>query len=84
MSFFPIKFQTEDGFTYYVLYSGQVVDSLDPETVDMSWPNVESFLRSQDMQITGEHNAMDTRTTWLQEVDQEAKTEARTAKTKSF
>ena len=47
MSFFPIKFQTEDGYTFYILYSGRVVDSLDPEKEDMSWPSVESFLRSQ-------------------------------------
>ena len=47
MSFFPLKFQTEDGYTFYILYSGRVVDSLDPERVDMSWPSVESFLHSQ-------------------------------------
>ena len=47
MSFFPIKFQTEDGYTFYILYSGRVVDSLDPEKEDMSWPSVESFLCSQ-------------------------------------
>lgn len=47
MSFFPIKFQTEDGYTFYILYSGRVVDSLDPEKEDMSWPSVESFLQSQ-------------------------------------
>ena len=47
MSFFPIKFQTEDGYTFYILYSGRVVDSLDPEKEDMSWPDVESFVASQ-------------------------------------
>ena len=47
MSFFPIKFQTEDGYTFFILYSGRVVDSLDPETVDMSWPGVEEFFNSQ-------------------------------------
>ena len=48
MSFFPIKFQTEDGYTFYILYSGRVVDSLDPEAVDMSWPDVKSFMNDQD------------------------------------
>ena len=47
MSFFPVKFQTEDGYTLYILYSGRVVDSLDPEAVDMSWPDVEAFFNSQ-------------------------------------
>ncbi len=47
MSFFPIKFQTDDGYTFFILYSGRVVDSLDPETVDMSWPDVKSFFNSQ-------------------------------------
>ncbi len=47
MSFFPVKFQTEDGYTFYILYSGRVVDSLDPGTVDMSWPDVKSFFNSQ-------------------------------------
>ena len=52
MSFFPIKFQTEDGYTFYILYSGRVVDSLDPEAVDMSWPDVKSFLQSQGDRVT--------------------------------
>ena len=47
MSFFPLKFQTEDGYTFFILYSGRIVDSLDPERVNMSWPDVESFLQSQ-------------------------------------
>ena len=46
MSFFPIKFQTEDGYTFYILYDGSVVDSPDPEAVDMSWPNIKAFYRS--------------------------------------
>ena len=47
MNIFPLVFQTEDGFTYYILEDGRVVDSLDPETVDMSWPDVSSFLSTQ-------------------------------------
>jgi len=46
MSIFPIKFQSESGYTFFILYSGRVVDSLDPETVDMSWPDVKSFFNS--------------------------------------
>ena len=46
MSIFPIKYQTDSGYTFFILYSGRVVDSLDPETVDMSWPDVKSFLNS--------------------------------------
>jgi len=52
MSFFPLKFQTEDGYTFYILYSGRVVDSLDPDKEDMSWPDVESFLQSQGDRVT--------------------------------
>ena len=53
MSFFPIKFQTEDGYTFFILYSGRVVDSLDQKIVDMSWPDIRSFFNSQkDLQIT--------------------------------
>ena len=47
MSFFPIKFQTEDGYTFYILHSGRVVDSLDPEKEDMSWPDIKSFMNDQ-------------------------------------
>jgi len=47
MNIFPLKFQTEDGYTYYILRSGRVVDSPDPEKEDMSWPDIEAFLRSQ-------------------------------------
>ncbi len=47
MSFFPIKFQTEDGYTFYTLYSGRVVDALDPDKVDMTWPDIRSFFNSQ-------------------------------------
>ena len=46
MKIFPLKFQTEDGFTYYILECGKVVDSLDPEKEDMSWPDVDTFLKS--------------------------------------
>ena len=47
MKIYPLKYQTEDGFTYYILECGRVVDNLDPEKVDMSWPDIDSFLRSQ-------------------------------------
>ena len=47
MKIFPLKFKTEDGYTYYILECGRVVDSLDPETEDMSWPDVDTFLKAQ-------------------------------------
>ena len=34
---------TEDGYTFYRLHDDSVVDSLDPESVDMSWPSYQSF-----------------------------------------
>jgi len=36
-------FNTEDGYTFYRLHDDSVVDSLDPESVDMSWPSYQSF-----------------------------------------
>ena len=34
---------TEDGYTFYRLHDDSVIDSLDPESVDMSWPSYQSF-----------------------------------------
>ncbi len=39
--------QTEDGYTFYLLESGRVVDSLEPTHVDMSWPSLDAFIESQ-------------------------------------
>ena len=47
MSMFPLKFKTEDGYTYYILATGRVVDSLDPEKEDMSWHDITEFRESQ-------------------------------------
>jgi hypothetical protein len=39
-------FKTEDGFTFYLLPDGRVVDSLDEDRIDMSWPNLRAFKAS--------------------------------------
>tara|TARA_R100000329_G_C7607871_1_gene215619 strand:- start:614 stop:823 length:210 start_codon:yes stop_codon:yes gene_type:complete len=39
--------KTSDGFVFYLLEDGKVVDSLNPELVDMSWLSFNSFLLSQ-------------------------------------
>ena len=39
--------QTKDGYTFYVLDDGRVVDDLNPDYVDMSWPNIDSFNKTQ-------------------------------------
>lgn len=45
---YPIKLETtEDGYTFYLLESGKVVDDLDPEFEDMSWSSLDSFIESQ-------------------------------------
>ncbi len=46
MKIFPLKFKTEDGFVFYVLESGRVVDNPDPEKEDMSWPDYDTFIKS--------------------------------------
>ena len=38
------RYRTEDGFTFYALPSGRVVDNLDPDLVDMSWETLADFL----------------------------------------
>ena len=35
--------KTEDGYTFYRLANGKVVDNLDPSRVDMSWPSYDEF-----------------------------------------
>ncbi|MAK38008.1 MAG: hypothetical protein CMC15_17745 [Flavobacteriaceae bacterium] len=39
--------KTSDGFVFYLQEDGKVVDSLNPELVDMSWLSFNSFLLSQ-------------------------------------
>ena len=34
---------TDDGYTFYVLKDGKVVDNLDPKKVDMSWPSTKAY-----------------------------------------
>ena len=39
-----VLIKTEDGFLFYLQNNGQVVDNLNPDLVDMSWPSFKSFL----------------------------------------
>jgi hypothetical protein len=40
----PVRtFRTPDGYTFYELPNGKIVDNLDPAKVDMSWPNAKLF-----------------------------------------
>ena len=39
------EFKTNDGYVFYLLEDGSVVDSLNPDHVDMSWPSIESFIQ---------------------------------------
>ena len=44
----PVRLvETEDGYTFYLLESGRVVDNLDTTRVDMSWPSLDAFIKSQ-------------------------------------
>jgi len=43
---FTRQFKTDDGYTFYQLPDGRVVDNLDPKIVDMSWDNVKDFKKS--------------------------------------
>ena len=43
---FTRKFKTEDGYTFYQLPDGKIVDDLDPNSVDISWDNVKDFKQS--------------------------------------
>jgi hypothetical protein len=43
---FTRQFKTDDGYTFYQLPDGKVVDNLDPNIVDMSWDNVKDFKKS--------------------------------------
>jgi hypothetical protein len=45
-SVYARKFKTGDGYTFYQLPDGKVVDNLDPNAVDMSWNNVKDFKKS--------------------------------------
>ena len=37
---------TEDGYKFYLLEDGRVVDSLDPESVDMSFGTLAQFVEA--------------------------------------
>ncbi len=43
---FTRQFKTDDGYTFYQLPDGRVVDNLDSNIVDMSWDNVKDFKKS--------------------------------------
>jgi len=43
---FTRQFKTDDGYTFYQLPDGRVVDNLDPKIVDMSWDNIKEFKKS--------------------------------------
>lgn len=40
--------KTEDGYTFHLLPNGTVVDNLDPDGVDMSWPTFDDFVLNAD------------------------------------
>ena len=37
-------YRTEDGYTFYLLSDGTVVDNLEANNVDMSWDSLEKFV----------------------------------------
>jgi len=44
---YPIPIRSSDGYTFYILTDGRVVDNLDPEREDMTWSDLDSFIESQ-------------------------------------
>jgi hypothetical protein len=42
------KIRTADGFVFYHLFNGQVVDNLNASAVDMSWDTLQQFVDSYD------------------------------------
>lgn len=45
----PVKtYKTADGYTFYELPTGEVVDNLNPNLVDVSWPSREQFLEDSE------------------------------------
>jgi hypothetical protein len=41
-----MHFKTSDGYTFYLLRDGRVADSKIEGNIDMSWPDLDSFLLS--------------------------------------
>jgi DNA-binding protein H-NS len=41
-------YKTTDGYTFFELSDGSIVDNIDPEKVDLSWPSVKEFLSDMD------------------------------------
>ena len=39
----PKQFKTEDGYTFYLMPDGRLVDNLDPNLVDLSYDSIEEF-----------------------------------------
>ena len=37
------KVKTEDGYTFYIMPNGKVVDNLDPDLIDLSYDSIEEF-----------------------------------------
>ena len=40
------RIRTADGYVFYHLADDSIVDSLDPESVDMSWPTLQQFAQA--------------------------------------
>ena len=45
-------YRTEDGYNFYVMPSGRVTDSPDPDREDMSWDSFEDFMRDIEYSAT--------------------------------
>lgn len=39
----PKQFKTEDGYIFYLMPDGRLVDNLDPDLVDLSYDSIEEF-----------------------------------------
>ena len=39
----PKQVKTEDGYTFYLMPDGRLVDNLDPDLVDLSYDSIEEF-----------------------------------------
>ena len=45
----PVKtYQSTDGYTFYEMPNGKIVDNLNPENVDMSWGSKKEFLNDME------------------------------------
>ena len=44
MTYTGKAYQTSDGFMFYQTIAGELVDSMDYDCHDMSWPSLEAFI----------------------------------------